>query len=143
MKAQARATLSRRPVTTDQPTSPNSPVDILPPPISHDERAMSHVFTYYVGTVQDQGSLWYLPKLLTTNPSSALQATIKAMGLASMARMQKLPKLRRAAGEEYSLALRTTNEALRDEVLAKSDSTLGAVILLSTYEVTSSFSTCR
>ncbi|KAJ5610939.1 hypothetical protein N7510_007658 [Penicillium lagena] len=138
MKARARATLSRKPATTDRPTSPNSPVDILPPPISDDGRAMSHVFTYYVGTVQDQGSLWYLPKLLTTNPSSALQATIKAVGVASMARMHKLPKLRRAAVAEYGLALRATNEALRDEVLAKSDSTLGAVVLLSTYEMITS-----
>lgn len=52
-----------------------------------------------------------------------------------MARINRRPELKRAAGEEYGRALIATNNALRDPVSAKSDSTLGAVILLGMYEV--------
>ncbi|CAK39141.1 uncharacterized protein An05g01040 [Aspergillus niger] len=56
------------------------------------------------------------------------------VGLESMARINRRPELKRAAGEEYGRALIATNNALRDPVSAKSDSTLGAVILLGMYE---------
>ncbi|PWY71242.1 hypothetical protein BO83DRAFT_362616 [Aspergillus eucalypticola CBS 122712] len=57
------------------------------------------------------------------------------VGLESMARINRLPELKRVAGEQYGKALIATNNALRDPVSAKSDSTLGAVILLGMYEL--------
>ncbi|PYH91599.1 hypothetical protein BO71DRAFT_359062 [Aspergillus ellipticus CBS 707.79] len=111
---------------------PPTTAPILPPPTSIDQRALSYIFTYYVGTIQNQGILSYLPDILNSTPSSALQATIRAVGLASLS---KVPELRRSAAEEYGIALRATNEALRDPVSVKSDSTLGAVVLLSFYEL--------
>lgn len=98
---------------------------------------MSHIFKYYVGTRQNPGVLPYLSDLIHTEPSEALQATIKAIGLACMSRIYHVPELRRSAGEEYSKALRATNANLQDAVSATSDSTLGAVVTLSLYEVMS------
>ncbi|RAL03473.1 Zn(II)2Cys6 transcription factor [Aspergillus ibericus CBS 121593] len=126
VKAQARRTASKSP-PADRTTAPRTA-----PPISPDELAMSYIFTHLVGTTQSQGVMSYLLDLLHVDPSPALQATIKAVGLASLSR---LPESRRAAGKEYTIALRATNDALRDPVSAKSDSTLGAVLLLSTYEM--------
>lgn len=96
---------------------------------------MAHLFTYFVGSGQEQGVFWHLPGLLAIDPSPALQASAKSLGLASMAGIEKLPILRRAASEQYCIALRATNAALQDPTLAKCDSTLLAVEILSTYEV--------
>jgi hypothetical protein len=104
-------------------------------PASIDERATSYTFTYYVGTGRSQGLLPYLPGLLGKDPSPALQASIKAVGLASMSRVRMSQDLMCSARQEYSAALLTTNSALQDLTLAKSDSTLAAVVLLSMYEV--------
>lgn len=84
--------------------------------------------------------LAYLPDLLRSDPTDALQATLKAIGLALMSQIHSLPALRRAAGEEYSVALRAINRSLQDADTATSDSTLGTVVLLALYEV-SPFST--
>ncbi|KAI9928696.1 hypothetical protein MW887_001913 [Aspergillus wentii] len=107
---------------------------IVPQPVSitNDDRAISHLFHYYVGTVQNPGVMSYLPALLSTDPSPALQATIKAIGLASIPRR---PELKRLAAEQYGIALRATNNALRHPDSALSDSTLGAVFLLGGYEM--------
>ncbi|OJJ45128.1 hypothetical protein ASPZODRAFT_70392 [Penicilliopsis zonata CBS 506.65] len=111
---------------------------IISPPISNDERAISHVHTYYVGTAQNRGMMWYLPDLTRAGGSSALRATMKALGMASMTRMQMLPpKFKRSAAEAYGTALRATNDALRDPTQATTDATLVAVLLLSTYEMIS------
>lgn len=96
---------------------------------------MSHIFKYYVGTSQSRGVLAYLSGLLSTDPSGALQATAKAIGLACMSRIYNSPELRQTAAEEYSKALQATNKNLQDPVLATSDSTLGTVVTLSLYEV--------
>ncbi|GLA20010.1 hypothetical protein AnigIFM62618_008136 [Aspergillus niger] len=106
-------------------------------PTNIQEQAMSHIFKYYVGTSQNPGILCYLPDLLRTGPSDALQATMKAIGLACMSRVYHLPELARSAAEEYSKALRATNASLQDAVSATSDSTLGAVVTLSMYEIIS------
>lgn len=79
--------------------------------------------------------LAYLPDLLRSDPTDALQATLKAIGLASISQIHNLPALRRAAGEEYSVALRGINRSLQDADTATSDSTLGTVVLLALYEV--------
>lgn len=100
-----------------------------------DEQVISYTFKRYVGDAQNRGLLSYLPKLLNEDSSFALHATIKAVGLASMSRAFSLPELKHSAGLEYSTALLATNHALRNPLVARADSTLAAVVLLSTYEV--------
>lgn len=112
-------------------------VPLIPQPTPSDER---DIFSYSVGTLQSHGFLSILPDLLLTGPSFALQATIKAVGLASVSRVQRLPGITRSAGENYGAALLATNAALKDPVTAKHDSTLAAVVLLSLYEVRFFFS---
>lgn len=135
VKVEGRGTIARKQRKSSSSSKSPSPASILPAPTTIDDQVMSHIFTYYVGTTRVQGLLSYLPHLLSTDPSPALQATIKAAGLESMARINRLPELKRAAGEQYGKALIATNNALRDPASAKSDSTLGAVILLGMYEV--------
>ncbi|KAB8203637.1 hypothetical protein BDV34DRAFT_227252 [Aspergillus parasiticus] len=129
-KALARAAITRKSPAEESSKTP--PLTCLSAPIQ--EQAMSHIFKYYVGTRQNPGVLPYLSDLIHTDPSEALQATIKAIGLACMSRIYHVPELRRSAGEEYSKALRATNANLQDAVSATSDSTLGAVVTLSLYE---------
>ncbi|KAE8344426.1 hypothetical protein BDV24DRAFT_160572 [Aspergillus arachidicola] len=129
-KALARAAITRK--SPSEESSKTPPLICLPAPIQ--EQAMSHIFKYYVGTRQNPGVLPYLSDLIHTDPSEALQATIKAIGLACMSRIYHVPELRRSAGEEYSKALRATNANLQDAVSTTSDSTLWAVVTLSLYE---------
>ncbi|GFN19186.1 Zn(II)2Cys6 transcription factor [Aspergillus tubingensis] len=139
-KALARAASTRkasRSPTADTAESSKTPPLIEGPTTHIQEQAMSHIFKYYVGTSQNPGILCYLPNLLRTDPSDALQATMKAIGLACMSRVYHRPELARSAAEEYSKALRATNTSLQDAVLATSDSTLGAVVTLSMYEIIS------
>ncbi|GCB22420.1 hypothetical protein AAWM_05305 [Aspergillus awamori] len=135
-KALARAASTRKAAR-----SPTAEMSKTPPliagPTNIQEQAMSHIFKYYVGTSQNPGILCYLPDLLRTGPSDALQATMKAIGLACMSRVYHLPELARSAAEEYSKALRATNASLQDAVSATSDCTLGAVVTLSMYEIIS------
>jgi hypothetical protein len=141
-KAQARRAVARKSKSTSPGEGlstilerPTPPARILSPPISNDDRAVAHLFTYFVGTAKKNGVYWYLSYLLKTESSPALQASVKALGLASMAGIEKMPTFKRASCEQYCIALRATNDALQDPILAKSDSTLTAVAMLSTYEV--------
>ncbi|TPR01847.1 Got1/Sft2-like family protein [Aspergillus niger] len=135
-KALARAASTRK--AARSPTAEKSKTPpLIAGPTNIQEQAMSHIFKYYVGTSQNPGILCYLPDLLRTGPSDALQATMKAIGLACMSRVYHLPELARSAAEEYSKALRATNTSLQDAVSATSDSTLGAVVTLSMYEIIS------
>ncbi|RAH43037.1 uncharacterized protein BO95DRAFT_502539 [Aspergillus brunneoviolaceus CBS 621.78] len=104
-------------------------------PISDDQRAMSYIIPYYVGTDQHRGLLRFLPSLLQNDPSPALKASAKAIGLLGMTRM---PHVGQRARKEHIIALRATNSALRDPTTATSDSTLGAVLLLGLYELITS-----
>lgn len=133
-KARARQAGARKSKSTS-PQQSAPPVEISPPPISDDDRAMSHIFTYWVGTDKNQGMLSFLPSLLHLTHSSAVEAAAKAVGFASMTGMQMMPQSKHSAQEAYGMALRATNNALQDPYLAKSDSTLVSVILLSYYEV--------
>jgi hypothetical protein len=139
-QAQAQSRARRGPrKSTKSPTAVQSAAlsESLPPgiPSSMDEQAIAYIFKRYVGTTQSRGLLSYLPLLLSEDPSPALQATIRAVGLAGMSRALSLPKLKYSAGLEYSTALLATNRALQDLAVAKRDSTLAAVVMLSTYEV--------
>jgi hypothetical protein len=133
-KVEARRRASRK----NSPTSSQgsiTPARLSPPPLSIDDHAMSHLFTFWVGSGQSQGILWYVPELLCKESSVALQAASRALGLASMSGMQETSNLGRSAAESYGMALCATNDALRDPALATTDSTLTAVMMLSTYEV--------
>lgn len=109
-------------------------------PISDDQRAMSYIIPYYVGTDQHRGLLRFLPSLLQNDPSPALKASAKAIGLLGMTRM---PHVKQRARKEHIIALRATNSALRDPTTATSDSTLGAVLLLGLYEVIRPITSCN
>ncbi|RAL03714.1 uncharacterized protein BO80DRAFT_400779 [Aspergillus ibericus CBS 121593] len=127
-KAQARYRASRQ-LPAEASTS------LVYSPVSDDQRAMFYCIPYYIGTDQHRGLLRFLPSLLEKDPSPALSASVKAVGLLGMARMSH-GKYR--AREAYSIALCATNSALRDPTTATSDATLGAVLLLSLYELITS-----
>lgn len=133
-KAEARRSASRKNSPTSSQESA-TPAKLTSPPLSIDDHAMSHLFTFWVGSGQNQGILWYVPDLLREESSAALQAASKALGLASMSGMQGISSLKRLAAESYGMALCAVNNALRDPALATTDSTLTAVMMLSTYEV--------
>ncbi|PYI19561.1 hypothetical protein BO99DRAFT_481785 [Aspergillus violaceofuscus CBS 115571] len=119
--------------------SPSTPT-LVYSPISDDQRAMSYIIPYYIGTDQHRGLLLFLPSLLQNDPSPALMASAKAIGLLGMTRR---PHVKQRAREEHIIALRATNSALRDPTTVTSDSTLGAVLLLGLYEVISPTLSCN
>ncbi|KAJ5537878.1 C6 zinc finger domain protein [Penicillium frequentans] len=136
VKAQSRSAVVRGSKSTSPETSMSPP--IILEPISIDEKATSHIFTFFVGKNETRGILSFLPNLLSTDPSFTLQTTVKAIGLASLSRIHNLPDMRRLAGLEYCKALVSLNKALQNPDTAKTDSTLGTVALLSVYEMVSS-----
>ena len=64
-----------------------------------------------------------------------LSACIEAVGLASLSNELGSLELSERARKRYVHAIQATNKALQDAVLARKDSTLIAVLLLSLYEV--------
>jgi hypothetical protein len=75
--------------------------------------------------------------LQTGGPASqkAMQASVVATATAMLSRVRELPSLKEVAHSEYGSALRLLNSALSDPEEAKSNQTLGAVVLLAIYEV--------
>jgi hypothetical protein len=69
---------------------------------------------------------------LTTSSPALLHAMI-ALSAAHLSRSQKQHEL--TAAHHYSLALRALNSTLSDPAIARSDSTLGACLLLCVFEV--------
>ncbi|PYI00045.1 C6 zinc finger domain protein [Aspergillus ellipticus CBS 707.79] len=134
-KAQARSRAGRGPTKTlPAQESPSTP-PVIYSLISDDQRAMTYVIPYYIGTDQHRGLLAFLPSLMKNDPSPALKASAKAIGLLGMTSM---PHLKSLARQEYSIGLCATNCALRNPKTATSDSTLGAVLLLGLYELITS-----
>ncbi|KAJ5519795.1 hypothetical protein N7463_000248 [Penicillium fimorum] len=68
----------------------------------------------------------------------AMQASVVATATAMLSRVRRLPSLRDVAHREYGSALRLLNTVLADTEEAKTNQTLGAVILLAIYEVITS-----
>ncbi|CEJ62121.1 hypothetical protein PMG11_10631 [Penicillium brasilianum] len=135
-QAQVRRNLRKSPKTSSPVQSETLFVPIPASiPASMDERAISYMFKIFMGTKQSRGVLAFMPNLIGQDPSPALQATIKAVGMAGMSRVHSLPKMQYSAAVQYSNALLATNRALQDSKVARSDSTLAAVVLLSTYEM--------
>ncbi|CZS97219.1 related to negative acting factor [Rhynchosporium agropyri] len=71
------------------------------------------------------------------NLEAHLQASINAVGLASLANASLAPEMMAKARWDYVKALRLTNEALRSPTSVKKDSTLFSVMVLSIYEMIS------
>ncbi|CAI7589233.1 unnamed protein product, partial [Penicillium glandicola] len=64
----------------------------------------------------------------------AIQSSIVAVSSAMLSRVRRAPSLRKAARQEYGSALQLVNQALADANEAKTNQTLGAVVLLALYE---------
>lgn len=73
----------------------------------------------------------------------AIQFSIKAVASAMLSRVRGSRALDQVARKEYGSALEFVNQALADPQEAKTDQTLGAVVLLSLYEVSTSSLTLR
>ncbi|KAJ5991609.1 hypothetical protein N7522_011816 [Penicillium canescens] len=65
----------------------------------------------------------------------AIQSSIVAVASAMLSRVQNVTSLRQTARQEYGSALKMVNEALANTDEAKTNQTLGAVVLLSLYEI--------
>lgn len=65
----------------------------------------------------------------------AMKASVVATATAMLSRVRGLPSLNDVARREYGSALRLLNAALADIEEAKTNQTLGAVIMLAIYEV--------
>lgn len=68
----------------------------------------------------------------------AIQSSIVAVASAMLSRVRNIASLRQAARQEYGSALKLVNKALADVEEAKTNQTLGAVVLLALYEVSTS-----
>lgn len=68
----------------------------------------------------------------------AIQSSIVAVATAMLSRVRRVASLSQAARREYGSALNLVNQALADANQAKTNQTLGAVVLLALYEVSSS-----
>jgi Fungal specific transcription factor domain len=112
----------------------SSPVYGLVPSI--EDRATGYFFANYVIGVYGpvRGYLDHLEHVYKSSLDENLLASIKAVGLASFSNLGNVPALMRQATHEYAKALYLTNEALRDPVAVKKDSTLLGVMILSIFE---------
>ncbi|PWY89240.1 Zn(II)2Cys6 transcription factor [Aspergillus heteromorphus CBS 117.55] len=106
----------------------------IPAPTRDD--GISFVLANHVATGPSaHAHLSFLPSLLQAVSNPAITASVNAMGLATLANIQRNPRLMLAARREYSTALSETNAALCDQARATSDSTLAAVLLLGLFEI--------
>lgn len=69
----------------------------------------------------------------------AMQSSLVAVASALLSRVRNVASLRQTAHQEYGSALQLVNMALADANEAKTNQALGAVILLSVYEVSLNF----
>ncbi|KAM0278855.1 hypothetical protein ACHAQH_004933 [Verticillium albo-atrum] len=129
---------------------------IPPPMISHlEDRATSYFLSEFVlvpapqETVPLRGYYPWIPKFMSkARPAKVLVLAFKATSLASIATQHDkvfVGNALCAAQRHYLEAVRTMNEAIQDPILAKSDETLAAVLLLGLYEtlITSSRGSIR
>lgn len=68
----------------------------------------------------------------------AIQSSIVAVASAMLSRVRRAASLSHIAHQEYGYALKLVNQALADADEAKTNQTLGAVVLLALYEVSTS-----
>ncbi|KAJ6043304.1 uncharacterized protein N7446_001499 [Penicillium canescens] len=119
------------------------PVEIQP---SQDvETTKYEAICYFMRSNAIPGSFWtsdLVSKFLLQSggPASqrAMQASVVATATAMLSRVRGLPSLQDVAHREYGSALRLLNTALSDMDQAKTNQTLGTVVLLAIYEVVTS-----
>ncbi|KAJ5551847.1 hypothetical protein N7535_000207 [Penicillium sp. DV-2018c] len=109
------------------------------------EAAKYEAICYFLRSNALPGTFWtseVISKFLLQEggPASqkAMQASVVATATAMLSRVRKIPSLRDVAHREYGSALRLLNFALADIDEAKSNQTLGTVVLLAIYEVVTS-----
>ncbi|PYH97854.1 Zn(II)2Cys6 transcription factor [Aspergillus ellipticus CBS 707.79] len=121
-------------VTDDQAQPGPLTLHHVPPPIKDD--GVAFVLTHLVGKGPSYDAhLYFLPALLEVDSSPAVMASVNAAGLATLANIQRCPRLMLEARRQYTTALSQTNVALNDQARATTDSTLAAVLLLGIYEI--------
>jgi hypothetical protein len=101
-----------------------------------EDHACGFFFRHYVLESQ-HGRTYndYLPALYSRESSSyALHCAVTAVGTAGLACNRSSRSLRLQARKQYSLALSSTNAALRDPSLAVRDETLASILILGLYE---------
>jgi hypothetical protein len=116
------------------------PVEVQP---SQDvETTKYEAICYFMRSNAIPGSFWtsdLVSKFLLQSggPASqrAMQASVVATATAMLSRVRGLPSLQDVAHREYGSALRLLNTALSDMDQAKTNQTLGTVVLLAIYEV--------
>jgi hypothetical protein len=106
------------------------------------EAAKYEAICYFLRSNAVPGTFWtsdIISKFLlqTGGPASqrAMQASVVATATAMLSRVRKIPSLNNVAQREYGSALRLLNSALADIDEAKTNQTLGTVVLLAVYEV--------
>jgi hypothetical protein len=102
-----------------------------------DGLALNFFMATYVGNDQINSQFDYLPELYGRHGSShsALQETIKAVGLAGYAKASRRPEIIQPATKSYVAAIKEVNAALSDPNLVQQDMTLASVLLLAMFEV--------
>ncbi|KAJ5428632.1 hypothetical protein N7445_010086 [Penicillium cf. griseofulvum] len=121
----------------------NFPLEVQP---SYElETAKYEAICYFLRSNALPGSFWtsetishFLMHPGGSASQRAMQASVVASATAMLSRVRRLPSLRDVALREYGTALRLLNAALADIEEAKTNQTLGAVILLAIYEVVTS-----
>ena len=116
------------------------PLEVQPP--QDVDSTKYEAICYFMRSNCIPGSFWssdLVTKFLlqTGGPASqkAMQASVVATATAMLSRVRGLPSLEDVAHREYGSALRLLNSALTDVEEAKTNQTLGAVVLLAIYEV--------
>ncbi len=123
------------PISHSRQTSPFSDLMCRELSTPVEEQATSFFFQNYV--IDDfRGYYSCLPSVYSALPAgSALGEAITSLGMAGIANCKRDMRLMINANFKYTSALHTINAALRDPEEAKTDQTLGAVMLLGLFEV--------
>ncbi|KAJ5682786.1 hypothetical protein N7462_005951 [Penicillium macrosclerotiorum] len=109
------------------------------------EPSKEEAISYFLRSNAVPGTVWmsdfvtnFISQAGGSASAKAMQSSIIAVASAMLCRVRKITSLARTAQDEYVLALKLLNAALADVEEAKSNQTLGAVVLLAIYEVVTS-----
>ena len=118
----------------------NRPLEVQPS--QELEITKNEAICFFLRSTAVPGSFWtteMISNILVqsggTPSQKAMKASVVATAMAMLSRVRGLPSLRDVAHREYGSALRLLNAALTEMEEAKSNQTLGAVMLLAKYEV--------
>jgi hypothetical protein len=118
-----------------------SPLMIQPTLEPSKEEAISYFLQSHAipGTFMSASVANFLMRDSGSVSQKAMQSSLVAVASALLSRVRNVASLRQAARQEYGSALQLVNMALTDADEAKTNQALGAVILLSVYEVSLNF----